>query len=167
MPPTRVTATGVSHVELTVRHLGRSLQFYRDQLGLRVLQEGSSEQAFPNSGKLRIYERPSRDFRFALLHYSPEPTPFGLSAAPTIILLSPIGAPPSGTSVKVDQIGITHIGLWVHGLDELYDDLRDRGVTFLEPPHTFMTLPHGTLRSAFAQDPDGIIIQLDELVSAQ
>jgi hypothetical protein len=27
-----------------------------------------------------------------------------------------------------------------------------------------MTTPDGTLRSAFAQDPDGLIVQLDEFV---
>jgi catechol 2,3-dioxygenase-like lactoylglutathione lyase family enzyme len=166
MTPNGVTANGVSRIELTVRDLERSLHFYRDLLGLRVLQEGTSDQAFPNTARLRIYEQPNREFRFALLHYRVEPAPYGLSAAPTIVLLSPLGTPPNGTSVKVDQIGITHLGLWVHRLDALYDELKGGGVMFLEPPHTLITTPEGTVRAAFAQDPDGIIIQLDELVAS-
>jgi hypothetical protein len=52
--------------------------------------------------------------------------------APTIVLLCPLGTPPEGSSIKVDQIGITHFGLWVHGLDALYEELKGNGVTFLE-----------------------------------
>jgi catechol 2,3-dioxygenase-like lactoylglutathione lyase family enzyme len=164
MTPNGVTPNGVSHIELTVQDFERSMHFYHDLLGLRVLQEGTTDQAFPNTGQLRIYEQPHRQFRFAVLHYSTEPAPYGLSGAPIIVLLSPLGAPPNGTSIKVDQIGITHLGLWVHGLDALYEDLKGQGVRFLEPPHTLMTTPEGTVRAAFSQDPDGIIIQLDEFV---
>jgi hypothetical protein len=35
----------------------------------------------------------------------------------------------------VDQIGISHIGFWVKGLDAVYEDLKSKGVTFAAPPH--------------------------------
>lgn len=164
MSPDTITPTGISHIELTVGDLERSLAFYRDLLGLHVLQQGTTDQVFPNAAKLGIYRQLEREFRFAVLHQDATPAPFGLSAAPTIVLLSPLGDPADGASIKVDQIGITHLGLWVQGLDAVDEDLRGRGVTFLEGPHTMIELPHGTVRSAFAQDPDGIIIQLDEFV---
>ena len=52
------------------------------------------------------------------------------------------------------------------GLDAVYDELKSKGVTFLAPPHTLARTKAGTIRSAFAQDPDGILIQLDEMVPA-
>jgi len=71
----------------------------------------------------------------------------------------------SGTSIKADQVSITHIGLWVHGLDAVYEDLK--GVKFVVPPHTLIKTPTGEVRSAFSLDPDGILIQLDEIVEAK
>jgi len=84
--------------------------------------------------------------------------------APIIVLLAPQDAPPTGTSIKADQVGITHIGLWVNGLDAVYTDLKSKGVPFVIPPHTLLKTPTGTIRSAFSLDPDGILIQLDEIV---
>jgi len=159
-----VALNGVSHFELTVRDLERSLGFYRDLIGFRVVQEGTTDRVFPNSSRLKIYEQPEREFRFAVLDCSADPVPFGLSAVPTIVLLSPLGPAPNGESIKVDQIGITHFGVWVNGLDAVVGHLEGHGVRFLEPPHTMVTLPHGTVRSAFTQDPDGIMIQLDEFM---
>jgi catechol 2,3-dioxygenase-like lactoylglutathione lyase family enzyme len=162
---TIIASHGVSHFELTVRDLARSLRFYRDLLGLRVVQEGATDRAFPNAARLRIYEQAPREFSFAVLDCSPKPVPFGLSATPTIVLLSPLGEPPSGASIKVDQIGITHFGLWVHGLDAVVKHLERHEVPCLEPPHTMVTTREGTVRSAFAQDPDGVIVQLDEFIA--
>ena len=71
---------------------------------------------------------------------------------------------PTGTSIKADQVGITHIGLWVHGLDAVYEDLKRKGVRFVVPPHTLIKTPTGEVRSAFSLDPDGMLIQLDEIV---
>ena len=161
-----MASTGLSHVELTVRDLERSLHFYCDLLGLRVVQEGT-EQDLPDSQSYEgIFERPSRKFRFVVLHYSAEPAgPYGMgTGAPIIVLLEPQDPSPTGTSIKADQVGITHIGLWVHGLDAVYEDLKRKGVKFVVPPHTLIKTPTGEVRSAFSLDPDGMLIQLDEIV---
>ena len=161
-----MASTGLSHVELTVRDLARSLHFYCDLLGLRVIQEGT-ERDLPDSQSYDgIFERPNRKFRFVVLHYSAEPAgPYGMGpGAPIIVLLEPQDPSPTGTSIKADQVGITHIGLWVHGLDAIYEDLKSKGVKFVVPPHTLLKTSTGELRSAFSLDPDGMIIQLDEIV---
>jgi hypothetical protein len=48
----------------------------------------------------------------------------------------------------------------------LYEDLKGKGATFAAPPHVLVKTKEGTIRSAFVQDPDGILIQLDEMVPA-
>ena len=157
-----MASTGLSHVELTVRDLDRSLHFYRDLLGLQVIQEGTEQDLPASQDYTGIFERPHRRFRFVVLHYHAESAgPYGMGpGAPIIVLIAPQDVPPTGTSIKVDQVGITHIGLWVNGLDAVYEDLKKKGVQCVIPPHTL----NQTMRSAFALDPDGILIQLDERV---
>ena len=157
-----MASTGLSHVELTVRDLDRSLHFYRDLLGLQVIKEGTEQNLPASQDYTGIFERPHRRFRYVVLHYQAESAgPYGMGpGAPIIVLIAPQDVPPTGTSIKVDQVGITHIGLWVTGLDAVYEDLKKKGVQCVIPPHTL----NQTMRSAFALDPDGILIQLDERV---
>jgi catechol 2,3-dioxygenase-like lactoylglutathione lyase family enzyme len=157
-----MASTGLSHVELTVRDLDRSLHFYRDLLGLQVIKEGTEQNLPASQDYTGIFERPHRRFRYVVLHYHAESArSYGMGpGAPIIVLIAPQDIPPTGTSIKVDQVGITHIGLWVTGLDAVYEDLKKKGVQCVIPPHTL----NQTMRSAFALDPDGILIQLDERV---
>jgi len=157
-----MASTGLSHVELTVRDLDRSLHFYRDLLGLQVIKEDTEQNLPASQDYTGIFERPHRRFRYVVLHYQAESAgPYGMGpGAPIIVLIAPQDVPPTGTSIKVDQVGITHIGLWVTGLDAVYEDLKKKGVQVVIPPHTL----NQTMRSAFALDPDGILIQLDERV---
>ncbi|HJY83161.1 MAG TPA: VOC family protein [Candidatus Binatia bacterium] len=162
-----MTPRSVSHIALCIRDFDRSLHFYRDLLGLQVAQEGTDTEV--SQYQQGIYERENRKFRFATLRYGKENTaPYGMSEdAPVIVLIAPVDASPTGTSIKVDQIGISHLGFWVKGLDAVYEDLKSKGVTFVAPPHVLGKTKAGTIRSAFAQDPDGILIQIDEMVPAK
>ena len=148
--------SGFSHVEVTVRDLERSLSFYRDQIGLRVFQEGTEQDVNRDVDYSGIYERIDGTYRFAML----------LGGTASIVLIEPTDPPPSGASIKVDQVGITHLGLFVDDLDSVYEDLEAKGVKFVVPPHALMETPIGVMRSAFAIDPDGIILQFDEMVES-
>jgi catechol 2,3-dioxygenase-like lactoylglutathione lyase family enzyme len=161
-----MTPRSFSHIALGVRDFDRSLHFYRDLLGFELAQE------IPELGATGyedgISKRKNRRYRVAVLRYSKgKAAPYGLSEdAPVIALVAPLGPQPTGKGIKVDQIGISHFGIWVKGLDAIYADLTSQGVKFAAPPHSGAKTEAGTLRTAFAEDPDGILIQLDELVPA-
>jgi catechol 2,3-dioxygenase-like lactoylglutathione lyase family enzyme len=157
---------GMSHVALCIRDFDRSMHFYRDLLGFQIAQEGTDTEV--SQYQEGIYERQNRKFRFATLRYgNANAAPYGMSEdAPILVLIAPLDAPPTGASIKVDQIGISHVGFWVKGLDALYADLQGQGVQFAAPPHVLAKTKAGTIRSAFALDPDGILVQLDEMVPA-
>jgi len=161
-----MTPRSMSHVALCVRDFDRSMHFYRDLLGLEVSQEGTNTEA--GEYQQGIYERINRKLRFAILRAGKaNPGPFGMGEdVPVIALIAPAEAPPTGTSIKVDQIGISHIGFWVKGLDAVYEDLKSKGITFAAPPHVLGKTKAGVIRSAFAEDPDGILIQIDEITPA-
>ena len=162
-----MTPRSMSHVALCVRDFDRSLHFYRDLLGFQVAQEGTESET--NQAQRGIYERGEHKFRFVTLRYGQAAaSPFGMNEeVPIVVLIAPIDIPPSGQSIKVDQIGISHVGFWVKGLDAVYEDLKSKGVTFAAAPHVLGKTKAGTIRSAFIQDPDGILLQIDELIPAQ
>src|SRR5215471_10032434 len=101
-----MASTGLSHVELTVRDLDRSLHFYRDPLGLQVIHEGTERDLPDSQDYTGLFEQPHRRFRFVVLHYNTESTgPYGMGpGAPIIVLIAPQDLPPTGTSIKVDQV---------------------------------------------------------------
>ena len=167
-----MTPKGMSHVELTVRDLERSLHFYRDLLGFHVAKEGT-ERDLAGDGEYQQYQRglfeqPDRPLRFAILHYGKANRgPYGMGeGVPSIVLITPLQTPPTGTSIQIDQVGITHIGFWVDELDTLCKELTSKGVTLAASPHILVKTSTGTIRSAYVRDPDGIILQFDELVRA-
>jgi hypothetical protein len=57
---------------------------------------------------------------------------------------------------------MSHVALCVRDFD-----LKGKGVTFVAPPHILGKTKAGTIRSAFVQDPDGILLQIDEITPAQ
>ncbi len=71
----------------------------------------------------------------------------------------------SGEAIKLDQIGVHHFAFWVQDLPKVYEELKAKGAEFVVPPTAAKT-PDGTFNSAFLCDPDGILVQLDELVQA-
>jgi catechol 2,3-dioxygenase-like lactoylglutathione lyase family enzyme len=154
----------LSHVALGVRDYERSLHFYRDLLGFQVAQElTETDRTDYQDG---ISERSRRSYRIAVLRYSKDTgAPYGMSEdAPVIAMIAPLGAPPTGAAIKADQVGISHIGVWVKRLDAICEDLKSKGVKFAAQPHTGAKTKQGTIRSAFIEDPDGILIQLDEML---
>jgi catechol 2,3-dioxygenase-like lactoylglutathione lyase family enzyme len=161
-----VNPRSLSHVAIGVSNYERSLHFYRDLLGFQVTQEVTDFGAALYEGG--ISERADRKYKVAVLRYGKESSaPYGMSEeAPVIALVAPLGQNPTGSAIKADQIGISHFGIWVKGLDAVCEELKSKGVKFAAPPHTGAQTKTATFRTAFVEDPDGILIQLDEMVPA-
>jgi len=149
----------ISHVAIGVRDMERSLRFYRDLLGLEVM----SDQTQPIGDMPALYAKPETGKRRAVnLRY-------GKSPGRGFLVLSerPGGTP--GEAIKLDEVGISHFSWWVDDLRAIHEKLKAAGTKILVAPSEVdpagfgETSQHKYLTCLF-EDPDGIILQLDQRV---
>jgi len=150
---------GVSHVAIGVRDMERSLKFYRDLLGLEVRFDSMQ----PIGNMPALYANPEKGKRRAVhLHYGQGPTKGFL-----VLSEMPGGTP--GNAIKLDQVGISHFSWWVDDLRGMYEKLKAAGVKMLVPPAeadsgAFGDPPGKKYLTCLFEDPDGIIVQIDQRV---
>lgn len=117
----------VNAIALTVQNVRQCAEFYRDKIGLKVTMMNDEEAylSFPQKG------------------------------APVLAI---IGAAGLATELSTERIRPTerplqrnYIAVFLEDADKEYETLRERGVTFLQPP---ATRPNGQ-RFAFFEDPEG------------
>jgi catechol 2,3-dioxygenase-like lactoylglutathione lyase family enzyme len=147
----------ISHVAIGVSNMDKSLPFYRDVLGLKVtLDTEENVGGFP-----ALFRDPTKGKRRAVyLRWEDGPE------ASFIVLSAPVG-PPSGESIKLDQVGIHHFSFWVKDLRAKAEKLKAAGVSLLLPPTEGDSVAYGEppgkkVLTCLFQDPDGIILQFDE-----
>jgi catechol 2,3-dioxygenase-like lactoylglutathione lyase family enzyme len=151
---------GVSHVAIGVRDMEKSLRFYRDLLGLEVRYDAMQ----PIDGIKSLYASPEKGKRRAVhLHYGSGPTSGFL-----VLSEMPGGTP--GDAIKLDQVGISHFSWWVDDLRGTCEKLKSAGVKMLVPPTETDSGGYGEQSAkkyltCLFEDPDGIIVQLDQRVS--
>ena len=154
---------GISHIAICVRDMEKSLRFYRDLLGMKVIYDRMERIGRGAGGGPALYDRPEQEKRRAVhLHY-------GEGAAAGSIVLSQAPAPASGNAIKLDQIGISHFAWLVDDVRAVADKLKSAGVKFLVPPVESAAAGLGQDASTkyvtcLFEDPDGVILQLDQFV---
>jgi catechol 2,3-dioxygenase-like lactoylglutathione lyase family enzyme len=141
----------VAHVGITVRDMEKSVRFYRDLLGLKVIGditvegENISTVTQVEGAKLRaVYLGSVEDLK-----------------APPIELLHFIEPASEGTPYTgLANPGITEVAFWVKDIEETYTRLRDQGVDFYSPPQLFDLEGYGKVKALYFRDPDGITLEL-------
>lgn len=150
-------AKGVSHIAVCVADLEKSLEFYRDILGLTVKLHTSQEMARrPGAESAEMYERP-RNARTVANIWFDEPD----SPQPFLVLTSHPGDQVGGEPIKLDQRGISHISFQVENVQAYAQELIAKGVSLAGSLEDF-TDASGNVRTIFVYDPDGILVQFDE-----
>lgn len=138
----------IRHTGIVVSDMERSLEFYRNLLGLRAVENFKEEGEYINkisglSGvKLWMVKLVADDGTMVeLLKYVSHP-----QKAPD--------------NLQICDIGCSHIAFTVDDVDKEYTRLSDKGVRFNCPP---LVSPDGCAKVAFCRDPDGVFIELVEL----
>lgn len=121
------------HVTITVANMQRSVEFYRDLLGLKVLGKLENKE----ESSLFVYLDTGNGV-LELFEFQKEGRP--VEASPN------------------EDHGLKHIGFRVDSVDEVISRLRERDVKItLEPLDA-----NGGVRIAFFEDPDGVLLEVIE-----
>ena len=151
--------TGIHHANCTVSDMDRSIAFYRDMLGLRLLymfEHGDKKPVHPSgkSGtgiggaylKLAVFQAGDKpDDRFELIQY-----------------VTPKGKPYDRRQ-RCD-VGM-HICFLVDDVYKTYDELVKKGVKFSTPPNEIKKGPMSGFIWCYFTDPDGLPLEIAQIVS--
>jgi glyoxylase I family protein len=131
------TFSGVNHISITVRDMDKSLEFYRDMVGLKVLADISVDER-PDHPKVQ-YRGNHAKRRFATLD---------TGGGPVLALISHPGDDLAGDAILLDDVGITHFAFTVTDLKQFIEEMVKKGAEPAGPGFFF--------------DPDGILVQFEE-----
>ena len=146
-------ASAMSHVAICVRSVDRSLAFYRDQLGFRIITDRVQDTT--TGGLPHVYKNKHARRPQVTLSYGEA------DVAPHIVMTEHPGDPPGGEPIVLDQVGISHLSFTVPNVAELTQDLLAKGVRTCGPADAFKD-ESGHVRTVFFLDPDGMLVQFDE-----
>ena len=120
----------IDHVSINVSDLGRSIDFYCNELGFKVS---------------RTLDTPELNIVFVQL------------GASSLELIARKDRPAATkTAPRTDGTGLAHVAVRVSNIDEVFSQLKEKGVEFSSPPYD----ASGGPRIAFFRDPDGVMLEL-------
>ncbi len=148
-------ATCVTYVGVCVRDMEKSLRFYRDALGMKVIGEKITDitEGGTQTARLDNYALERNTRHWVSLSY-------GDGATPTLTLTSHPGEEPDGKPILLDQVGISHISFGVADVAGLADELVAQGFELAGSRESY-TDPNGEIRSIYVRDPVGILVQFN------
>ena len=147
----------IYHVGLTVLDLDRSIQFYRDVLGLRftgeILMEGKETE--------EIFQKKNCSARVAYLNGSEE------NRMPPVELIQFTDGNIEKSEASLFRTGVSEICFYTDNAEKTYRDLIEKGVECLSAPQNFDFRKDGFGRSRgfYFKDPDGIILEMMEPIA--
>ena len=126
---------GFEHVGITVKNIDKSLEFYVELLGLRLLVRRPGQ----NGDEMAFLD----------------------AKGPMLEMICPATGALTAEDVAVGRAGVRHLTFNFDSVDETYRRLLDAGVDIVEPPRDAHNRDIAR-RLAFCRDPDGIMIELIE-----
>lgn len=142
----------VRHFGVVVTNMTRSLEFYKDFLGLKI------ERELDESGKFLDNMLKMKDVHVHTVKMS-------VSGGTTLVELLEFRSHPKSLSndLEISNIGASHLAFTVDNLQNTYTKLKNVGVQFNAPPQNS---PDGYAKVTFCYDPDGTPIELVEVIDS-
>lgn len=144
---------GIHHVALATSDIDRLVNFYKEGFGFEVVYEGGWEKGSKMIDTIVGLEGSSCKQVM-------------MKAANTHIeifqYLTPAGKPVDPKRPASDH-GYTHFCVDVVDIDHEYERMQKLGMTFNCPPPSREELGGGAIRATYGRDPEGNIIELQEI----
>jgi catechol 2,3-dioxygenase-like lactoylglutathione lyase family enzyme len=153
--------TQIIHVNVVCTDIKKSLHFYTDILGARVVSPLAVSTPSRNIGKAMTFDGPATYQAYLLS--------FGKGSADSpgtlIDLLQWTQPPVKGKSYgTLNHVGLARICMAVDNFDKTYKELKAKGVKFMSLPQDVVLrpgsknpMPH---RICCFKDPDGVVIEI-------
>ena len=144
----------VMHIGITVSNIEKSINFYKDILGLtfkgEAMMEGKETDLLFNMKGVKV--------KIAYLNGSDN------IISPPIELLQFINEEAKKDTSQLNKISISEICFRVENIDEMYKHLIKNNVECLSEPQyfDFENYGFGKSKALYFRDPDGIILELME-----
>ena len=143
-----MTINAIGHIGICVTDMERSLRFWRDGFGFEILREfdfrGSSWRRILELDELELSSKIIRrdHMTLELLHF-----------------IKP-GHVGSRDRRAINQLGFTHIAVWVSDLERAAERVFEYGGTIVESTRTTFDHPKLQGKWVMATDPDGVRVEL-------
>jgi catechol 2,3-dioxygenase-like lactoylglutathione lyase family enzyme len=139
----------IRHTGIVVSDMERSLKFYRDLLGLKVSVDFCEKGNYIDN----VVGLQDTELRMVKLT-----TDDGSMIELMQFLSHPVESPLKN---KIYDLGCSHVAFTVDDLDKEYQKLMDNGISFNCSP---IISPDGYAKVTYCHDPDGISIELVEVL---
>ena len=145
--------TAFQHVGMGVHDIDRTYEFYRNMMGFRVKLSDKRE-----------YDEVMKPIVGAVVEMRIIMA-MNVAGGAAIELVEHTSTKPMEPEEPLQwgDIGYLELGLNAYRLDDLYLDLKSRGVEFITPVRGMELSSGGTERYAYLRDPDGLLLQLVEV----
>ncbi len=142
---------GIHHTAISSADLERSIAFYRDLLGFEMVMDHRWPEGTANMNATHELEETSG--RVVLLRAGNAMLELFQYTTPT--------PRPLDTERRLCDHGIIHFCIDVDDIDMEYERLKAGGMRFHCPP-----VDYGSVKTTYGRDPDGNVIELQEIKSA-
>ena len=144
---------GVHHMAVATGDLDRLVAFYTEHLGFTIVMETSWRDRPVIDTIIGVQNSAARQVMLQA----------GNTHLEVFQYESPIGEPGDPDRSPANH-GYTHFCLDVTDIDAEYERLLAAGMTFHAPPPTSEELGTNRLRAIYGRDPDGNLIELQEII---
>lgn len=146
----------IAHIGLTVSNLQRSIEFYRDILGLKYI----GKMVMTGEATEKLFNLKNCVAKVAYLKCGED------LSSPPVELIQFVSEKADKKFNKLNSISISELCFYVDDIDSMYNELKEKGVEFISEPQSFNFEADGFGKSkaVYFKDPDGIILELMECI---
>jgi catechol 2,3-dioxygenase-like lactoylglutathione lyase family enzyme len=139
----------VRHIGIVVNNMKKSLEFYRDLLGLKIVRD-MDEHGDHLDNMLSLDNVQVRTVKLSANDNT------------TLIELLEFQSHNDNGVRNFYTIGASHVAFTVENIEKLYQDLSKKDIKFNAPPQKS---PDGLVKVTFCKDPDGTPIELVQILN--